>query len=94
MRKRRLTNSYIIVRGKKMPEPDRWLEPQLNRKYWRLLEIQKMQSHIPNTCPECGEPLTVDDEQVYCNNCGLVCLDSTEYTAGLKYTLPYGLKLG
>lgn len=88
-----MTNS--IVRGKnKMPEPDKWLCPRQHKIWVRLCEIQKMQSHIPPYCPECGEPLTVDDEQVYCNHCGLVCMDSTEYTAGLKYHLPYGLKLG
>lgn len=86
-----MTNS--IVRGKE-DMPDRWLEPREWKICMRLLYIKSIQSHTPNYCPECGEPLTVDDEQVYCPKCGLVCLDSTEYTAGLKYNLPYGLKLG
>lgn len=59
----------------------------------RLYYIKGIQAHTPNTCPFCAHELTVDDEQVYCPQCGLVCQDSTQYVAGTRICLPYGLKI-
>ena len=87
-----MTNS--IVRGKDENMPDRWLQPREWKQYMRLLYIKNIQSYTPIYYPECGEDLEVDDEQVYCPQCGLVCMDSICYVAGFKYDLPYGLKLG
>lgn len=71
------TNSHSIVR---MNNP-------------RLNYIKKLQAKTPHECPECNNELTVDDEQIYCPKCGLVTQDSYNYIAGIKYTLPHGLKL-
>lgn len=61
--------------------------------YMRLIFIESIQSHIPSRCPKCHTPLTVDDEQIYCPACGLVTQDGYDYSAGLKYHLPHGIKL-
>ncbi len=66
---------------------DRWLHP-------RMYYIMGLQSHIPNTCPECSHELKIDDEQIFCPKCGLVTQDSSEFIAGMKYHLPHGLRLG
>ena len=60
----------------------------------RLIEIKRMMAHTPTTCPECGQDLIVDDEQIYCPKCGLITQDSTCYHAGQKFTLPHGIRLG
>ena len=73
--------------------PDQWLEPENHQQVLRLLEIQKMKSHIPKKCPDCGELLIIDEEQIYCPKCGLVTQDSYNYQAGQHFTLPHGLKL-
>ena len=86
--------SNSILRGNKSEDmPDRWLEPENWKQYMRLLEIQRMKSHIPHKCPECHTTLEVDEEQIYCPHCGLITQDSTCYHAGRKFTLPHGLKL-
>ena len=59
----------------------------------RLHYILKLQAKTPTKCPECNTELIVDDEQIYCPQCGLVTQDSYNYAAGLKYHLPHGLKL-
>lgn len=71
------TNSHNIVR---MKNP-------------RLTYIKKLQAKTPTICPHCERDLIVDDEQIYCPNCGLVTQDSYNYTAGIKIWLPHGLKL-
>ena len=68
--------------------------PKHYRVRMRLHYIKQMQAHTPITCPDCGKTLTVDNEEIYCETCGLVTQASTEYTAGIKYTLPHGLRLG
>jgi len=68
--------------------------PRDYRKEQRIHYILRLHSHIPDTCPDCGEHLTVDDETIYCPNCGLVTQTSSNYTAGFKYHLPHGLRLG
>lgn len=73
--------------------PDRWLEPENYKIYMRLCFIKSIQSHIPSYCPECGESLTVDEDQIYCPKCGLITQSSTTYSAGLKFRLPHGIKL-
>ena len=60
----------------------------------RLYYIRNLQSRTPSTCPFCAHTLTTEDTQVYCPQCGLVCQDTTEYVAGIKHCLPYGLRLG
>lgn len=75
------TKSHSIVRENKMYSH-------------RLYYIKGIQSYTPTTCPFCAKQLTEDNTgQVYCPQCGLVCQDSTEYSAGVKHCLPYGLKL-
>ena len=72
-----------------------WLMTSEERKqYFRLQYILSIKSHIPNRCPKCKTILEVDDEQIYCPNCGLVTHDSITYTAGIKHHLPHGLRLG
>jgi uncharacterized Zn finger protein (UPF0148 family) len=80
-----LTKSHYIVSKDNMP--DKWTNV-------RLLYIKKLQAHTPTHCPECDCELTIDDEQIYCPECGLVTQDSTEYVASIKYHLPHGLRLG
>lgn len=84
-----MTNS--IVRGKK-DMPDQWL-PEKYKTKLRLHYIKSIQSHIPTKCPHCNTILEVDEEQVYCPQCGLVTQDSYNYQAGQRFTLPHGLKL-
>jgi uncharacterized Zn finger protein (UPF0148 family) len=55
--------------------------------------IQKMKSHIPSRCPKCKTPLRVEDEQICCPKCGLVTQDVYDFSAGMKYNLPHGIKL-
>lgn len=81
-----------IVRGKK-DMPDQWLEPEKYKTKLRLHYIKSIQSHIPTKCPHCNTILEVDEEQVYCPQCGLVTQDSYNYQAGQRFTLPHGLKL-
>ena len=59
----------------------------------RILYIKKFSKSIPYVCPECNHELTNDNEQLYCTHCGLVCMDSSYYTAGIKHNLPFGLKI-
>lgn len=68
--------------------------PKDYRAEMRLHYILSLQAHTPTTCPDCGEQLTIDNEEIYCETCGLITQASTEYTAGNKYTLPHGLRLG
>jgi len=68
--------------------------PRDYRKEQRIYYILSFTAHIPETCPECNEPLTVDHETIYCPKCGLITQTSTCYTAGFKYHLPHGLRLG
>ena len=46
-------------------------------------------------CPECGTQLSEDLEtgDDYCSHCGLITRSSSEYVAGSKFDLPYGLKI-
>lgn len=72
-----------------------WLMTSEERKqYFRLQYILSIKSHIPNRCPKCKTILEVDDEQIYCPNCGLITQNSTEYAAGIHTKLPHGLRLG
>ena len=83
------TNSHSIIRGHKQDSKminQRWRNP-------RLYYIKSIQAHTPTTCPECDTELEVDEEQIYCPRCGLITQDSYDYQAGIKYTLPHGLKL-
>lgn len=72
---------------------DRWLEPELAKKEMRLNYIKKMQSQIPNTCPECENSLITDESEIYCEKCGVIVAASTEYVAGVRIDLPYGIVL-
>lgn len=83
--------SNSLVRGNNNSNDDEWLKTRAEK---RLIYILSIQSHIKPYCPECGAPLTVDDEQIYCNSCGLVTQDSTCFNAGIKVNLPHGLRLG
>ena len=59
----------------------------------RIHYLKSIQAHTPKTCPFCAHTLTNDNQQIYCPQCGLVCQDSTQYVAGEKICLPYGLKI-
>lgn len=59
----------------------------------RLFYLHKFIKPVPVTCPECGTELTIDEEELYCNHCGLVCSSSIDYVAGFKIDLPYGVRL-
>lgn len=91
-----LTNSYNIVRENKNPNNDEeWLKTSDEKqREIRLNFILSLQSHIRPYCPDCGEPLTIDDEQIYCRACGLVTQDSTHFNAGIYVHLRHGLRLG
>lgn len=46
-----------------------------------------------NICSECGNELTVDEDEIYCEDCGLIASSSIRYVAGHKIDLPQGLRL-
>lgn len=71
-----------------------WLNPRDRKKENRLIYIKRLQAHTPTTCPECGNELTIDNEQIYCQCCGLVTQDSIQYQAGFHFKYPHGLRLG
>ena len=85
-----MTNS--IIEDMKDKE---WLKTTAEKEAeYRLAFLKSFIKGLPHYCPECRNPLETDDEQIYCPNCGLICMDSTKYTAGMKYEPPHGLKLG
>lgn len=63
----------------------------------RKIYINKCLNHQPlNRCPECGgliEYSTEDEDEAYCTECGLVTSASSQYVAGVKIHLPYGIRL-
>ena len=82
-----MTNS--IVRGQmKHYENKRWLNP-------RLFYLKTFVIPQPTTCPECGNPLTTneDEDETICTHCGLVTSASIGYVAGIPIDLPYGIRL-
>ena len=73
----------------------RWKEPETDNKVRRLFYIKSLQSKEPLTlCPECGFDI-VEDEwgEEYCPKCGTVTRSHSQYSAGFKHDLPYGLKI-
>lgn len=68
----------------------RWLNP---RKYY----INSFLNHEPlNRCPECGgliEYSSEDEDEAFCTECGLITSASSQYVAGVRIDLPYGLRL-
>ena len=80
----RPANSHSIVRGQNMSKPQEY----------RISYIKRMHAKIPEECPECTTQLVVDDETIYCPQCGLVTQTSIAYVAGHKFNLPHGLRLG
>ena len=87
-----MTNSIV---ENTMPQKKDWLlTSEEYETLIRLAFIESIQSHIPSYCPDCGEPLTIDDEEIYCPSCGLVTQGSYPYVAGLYFPFRHGLRLG
>ena len=88
--------SNSLLRENNMsPKDGEWLKTSEEKQQEaRLAYIKSMQSHIPNRCKHCGTLLTIDEEQIYCSECGLIHQDSTMFNGGIKITLIYGLRLG
>ena len=80
----------FIVR-KDMDKDKSWLCPEEAKREARLNYIKSIQAHTPNYCPECGNQLIHEEDEVYCRDCGLVVMASISYVAGQPITLPYGL---
>ena len=61
----------------------------------RLKYLQSFVRSCSHYCPECGGELesSEDEDESYCTSCGLVTSASTQYVAGQKIDLPYGLRL-
>lgn len=49
----------------------------------RLSFIKSITKAYPDTCPECNQELTHEDDEIICTHCGLVCHGQNEYV-GLK----------
>ena len=60
----------------------------------RLQYIISLQAKTPTKCPRCEQKLVIDDEEIYCPNCGIITETSIQYVAGQKFHLPHGLRLG
>lgn len=60
----------------------------------RLDWISKMSNHEPiYVCPNCqGSIITDEWGEEYCSHCGLVTRTQTQYVAGQKIFLPFGIK--
>ena len=86
------TNSHYNMKKNKLEKmkKEKWLNP---RKYY----INSFLNHESlRYCPECGaevEYSSEDEDEAYCTHCGLVTSASTQYVAGRKIDLPYGIRL-
>lgn len=68
---------------------------ELYNKIQRISYIKSFQTREKlYLCPECHTSI-VEDEwgEQYCPSCGLVTRSHYDYVAGLKFKLPYGLKI-
>lgn len=93
--KNSICNSHYNIRKKKLEkmkkEADKkWENP---RKYYinSFLNHESLQY-----CPECGgevEYSSEDEDEAYCTSCGLITSASSQYVAGQKIILPYGIRL-
>lgn len=89
------SNSYYNMKKNKFEkmikeQEKKWLNP---RKYF----INSFLNHKSlRYCPECGaevEYSSEDEDEAYCTKCGLITSASTQYVAGRKINLPYGIRL-
>ena len=90
-----ILKSHYNMRMKKQEKRIReqnkkWLNP---RKYY----INSFLNHESlKYCPECQgeiEYSSEDEDEAYCTECGLIVTASSQYVAGFKIDLPYGLRL-
>ena len=58
----------------------------------RLAYLETFVKPQRNYCPECGNALntTEDNDETFCDACGLIVSASIEYVGVLKIDLPYG----
>lgn len=90
-----ICKSHYIMKKKKIEnmikeQNKKWMNP---RKYF----INSFLNHESlKYCPECKgeiEYSTEDEDEAYCTQCGLITSASTQYVAGTKIDLPYGIRL-
>ena len=65
------------------PMNEQWTNP-------RLFYLKSFVKGLPQTCPECGEPLNQSEDETTCTSCGLVTSCSIEYVGLKKIDLPHG----
>lgn len=80
----RTTKSYSILKENQMlsPQEKKWLNP-------RLYYLQSFIKPLPRICPECEHELTHDEEEIFCNHCGLVVMSPIEYVGLEKIDYPF-----
>ena len=90
-----IRKSHYIMRKKKLEKmkkeaTKKWLNP---RKYY----INSFLNHESlKYCPECGaevEYSSEDEDEACCTHCGLITSASSQYVAGVRIDLPYGIRL-
>ena len=90
-----ICKSHYNMRKKKIEKMikennKKWLNP---RRYY----INSFLNHESlKYCPECGaevEYSSEDEDEAYCTHCGLITSASSQYVAGQKIYLPYGIRL-
>ena len=73
-----------------------WIAPNLYEWLLRMVFIYTLGNKEPIwKCPECGGVIEVDNDKCeeYCETCGLITRSTYPYTAGIKFDLPYGVRL-
>ena len=79
-----------LIEGMKKHE---WIKTNDERKReHRLNYLKTFVEALPEYCPECNNILisSQDEDETYCNKCGLITSMSIEYVAGQKINLPHG----
>ena len=74
----------------------KWINPIVFKKIIRLNYINSIRNKEPiSKCPECGKPIQYDNDtcEEYCETCGVITRTSYPYTAGIKFTIEYGVRL-
>lgn len=87
-----MTNS-IIRKDKKITDEKYWdMTSEEIQQELRLAYLNTFVKPTPNYCPECRHELNVteDEDETFCNHCGLIVSMSIEYVGVEKIDLPYG----
>jgi len=80
----------FIIRKDMDAQDKKWLCPEQAKREERLNYLKSFTKPLPSKCPECGNPLTHDEDHIYCTHCGLITMASISYVAGQRIKL-YGL---